>query len=224
MLWQSIHTLSQRSQNFLHGNICEKCWHYQHDLVVWTWLILLPRQKNSELPHNRSVPHLLIRSSTKTTSWVVSTHSCKRRIQHMKRKGRASAQSTNLSPTFHGTLAGKGCLHLHSSLMNTACSFLWDSLSLRYGWALHNSPSHCSCGQPFSVEHALTCKTVGFPAVRYNDITATLLTWVWKLTPTYNRCPESPCCITQQSLKTVLNSTSQCTNSGEEDLKSHLLM
>ena len=33
-----------------------------------------------------------------------------------------------------------------------------DSLSLRYGWPFQNSPSHCSCGQPFSVEHTLTCK------------------------------------------------------------------
>ena len=33
----------------------------------------------------------------------------------------------------------------------------------------------------YSIEHALTCKTVGFPAVRHNevrDITATLLTEV----------------------------------------------
>ena len=41
-----------------------------------------------------------------------------------------------------------------------------DSLSLRYGWPLHN----CICGQPFSVEHALTCKTGGFPAVRHNEV------------------------------------------------------
>lgn len=56
-----------------------------------------------------------------------------------------------------------------------------DSLSLRYGWPLHNTPSHCTCGQSFSVEHALTCKTGGFPAVRHNevrDITASLLTEV----------------------------------------------
>ena len=56
-----------------------------------------------------------------------------------------------------------------------------DCLSLRYDWPLQNSPAHCSCGQPFSVEHALTCKTGGFPAVRHNevrDITATLLTEV----------------------------------------------
>ena len=54
-----------------------------------------------------------------------------------------------------------------------------DSLSLRYGWPLQNLPSHCSCGYPFNVEHALTCKTGGFPAVRHNevrDITAMLLT------------------------------------------------
>ena len=56
-----------------------------------------------------------------------------------------------------------------------------DSLSLRYEWSFQNLPSRCNCGQPFSVEHALTCKTEGFPAVRHNevrDITATLLTEV----------------------------------------------
>ena len=45
-----------------------------------------------------------------------------------------------------------------------------ESLALRYGWPVHNSPSHCSCGQQFSVEHALTCKTGGFPVVRQGRI------------------------------------------------------
>ena len=56
-----------------------------------------------------------------------------------------------------------------------------DALSLRYDWAFQNSPSHCSCSHPFSVEHALSCKTGGFPAVRHNevrDVTASLLTEV----------------------------------------------
>ena len=56
-----------------------------------------------------------------------------------------------------------------------------DALSLRYNWPLQNQPSHCSCSQPFSIEHALTCKTGGFPAVRHNevrDITAALLSEV----------------------------------------------
>ena len=56
-----------------------------------------------------------------------------------------------------------------------------DALSLRYDWTLQNSPSHCSCSQAFSIEHALTCKTGGFPVVRHNevrDITASLLSEV----------------------------------------------
>ena len=55
------------------------------------------------------------------------------------------------------------------------------SFSFRYGWPFQNSPSNCFCAQPFTVEHALTCKTGGFPAVRQNevrDITAMLLTEV----------------------------------------------
>ena len=56
-----------------------------------------------------------------------------------------------------------------------------DALSLRNGWSLQNPPSHCTCGYPFSIDHALTCKTGGFPAIRHNevrDITASLLSEV----------------------------------------------
>ena len=56
-----------------------------------------------------------------------------------------------------------------------------DALSLQYGWSLQNPPSHCTCSHPFSIEHALTCKTGGFPAIRHNevhDITAFLLSEV----------------------------------------------
>ena len=57
-----------------------------------------------------------------------------------------------------------------------------DALCLRYGWLLENSPSHCSCGHQFSVEHALSCPTGGFPFIRHNelrDLTASLLTEVY---------------------------------------------
>ena len=56
-----------------------------------------------------------------------------------------------------------------------------DALSLRYGWAFENTPSHCSCGHPFCVEHALSCSTGGFPSIRHNevrDITASMLSEV----------------------------------------------
>ena len=42
--------------------------------------------------------------------------------------------------------------------------------SFRYDWSLQNLPSRCSCSHPFSVEHALNCKTGGFPAVRHNEV------------------------------------------------------
>ena len=86
-----------------------------------------------------------------------------RSMEHSQEKG-ASTWLTTLPIDEHG-------FALHKSAFR-------DGLSLRYGWSLQNSPSHCSCGQPFSVEHALTCKTGGFPAVRHNevrDITASVI-------------------------------------------------
>ena len=117
----------------------------------------------------------------------------KRRLQHakhMKQKEDAKNIQLNLPATLKHSMElsqEKGAsiwltmlpIDEHGFALHKAA--FRDSLSLRYGWPLHNSPSHSSCGQPFSVEHALTCKTGGFPAVRHNevgDITATMLTEV----------------------------------------------
>ena len=54
-----------------------------------------------------------------------------------------------------------------------------DALALRYGWPLQNTPTTCGCGQPFNIEHVLSCPTGGFPSIRHNeirDLTAQLLT------------------------------------------------
>ena len=45
-----------------------------------------------------------------------------------------------------------------------------DAISIRYGIPLHKLPSHCVCGSPFSVEHALTCKKGGFVSSRHNEV------------------------------------------------------
>ena len=53
-----------------------------------------------------------------------------------------------------------------------------DAISTRYAIPLHKLPSHCVCGNPFSVEHALNCKKGGFISSRHNEvrrITADLL-------------------------------------------------
>ena len=64
-----------------------------------------------------------------------------------------------------------------------------DALCLRYGWRPSHLPSHCICGQQFTVEHALSCSRGGGGGggdsvsvkVRHNeirDISASLLTEV----------------------------------------------
>ncbi len=53
-----------------------------------------------------------------------------------------------------------------------------DAIALRYGWPPANTPSHCVCGQSFSIQHALSCPRGGYPSIRHNelrDITASLL-------------------------------------------------
>ena len=60
-------------------------------------------------------------------------------------------------------------------------SGFWDALALRYDWPLKDTPSSCTCGHQFSIEHALSCPTGGFPTICHNevrDITASLLTEV----------------------------------------------
>ena len=93
-------------------------------------------------------------------------NSLKRCMELSQEKG-ASAWLTALPIEHHGYA-------LHKTAFR-------DALSLRYNWPFQNSPSHCSCGHPFNIEHALSCKTGGFPAVRHNevrDITASLLSEV----------------------------------------------
>ena len=45
-----------------------------------------------------------------------------------------------------------------------------DAIRLRYGWSLHNLPSECVCGKPFSADHALNCKIGGYPCIRHNQV------------------------------------------------------
>ena len=56
-----------------------------------------------------------------------------------------------------------------------------DALCLRYNWQPANLPNDCVCGHSFSVDHALSCSTGGFPSIRHNelrDFTAKVMTEV----------------------------------------------
>ena len=57
----------------------------------------------------------------------------------------------------------------------------FDALALKYGWLPARLPSHCTCGNTFTVEHSLSCPRGGFPIIRHNeirDLTANLLSEV----------------------------------------------
>jgi len=45
-----------------------------------------------------------------------------------------------------------------------------DALCLQYGWRPSHLPSHCICGQHFTVEHAPICTHGGFPSIRHNEL------------------------------------------------------
>ena len=62
------------------------------------------------------------------------------------------------------------CLPLqkHGFVMNK--SAFRDSLRLRYGKDLSRLPSHCPCGETYSVTHALNCHKGGFVIMRHNEV------------------------------------------------------
>ena len=58
-----------------------------------------------------------------------------------------------------------------------------DALCMRYNWQPDRLPSHCSCGQAFSIDHALSCVSGGYSVMRHNelrDFTASILQEVCK--------------------------------------------
>ena len=45
-----------------------------------------------------------------------------------------------------------------------------DSVCLRYGWNIPNTPSFCQCGKENSIDHTLNCKKGGYVAMRHNRV------------------------------------------------------
>ena len=44
-----------------------------------------------------------------------------------------------------------------------------DSICLRYGWSIPNTPRFCGCKQKNSVNHTLNCKLGGYVSMRHNN-------------------------------------------------------
>ena len=45
-----------------------------------------------------------------------------------------------------------------------------DALCMRYNWQPDYLPSHCACGQAFSIDYALSCATGGYSVLRHNEL------------------------------------------------------
>ena len=45
-----------------------------------------------------------------------------------------------------------------------------DSVCLRYGWRIPDTPAYCQCGQKNSHDHTLTCARGGYVIMRHNGI------------------------------------------------------
>ena len=45
-----------------------------------------------------------------------------------------------------------------------------DSVCLRYGWPIPNTPSYCQCKEPNTIDHTLCCKKGGYVALRHNRV------------------------------------------------------
>ena len=45
-----------------------------------------------------------------------------------------------------------------------------DVVCLRYGWLPDHLPSNCVCGAAFTVKHALSCPSGGYPSLRHHEV------------------------------------------------------
>ena len=102
----------------------------------------------------------------------------------------AAARSTNhpiaAIATSHGHLLRQGCLPWLTVLPMTSHGFSLPKAAFRDALCMRQPdhlPSHCSCGQAFSVDHALSCVSGGYFVMRHKelrDFTASVLQEVCK--------------------------------------------
>ena len=45
-----------------------------------------------------------------------------------------------------------------------------DSVCLRYGWRVPNTPSHCQCGKKYDIDHAMNCRLGRYVIMRHDRL------------------------------------------------------
>lgn len=153
---ESIYTASLKISDPLKEAIISNTSDYSYEIL------------SSQLIARSEVHKLRQQQSTQQSeSLKVNASDAMKRAMDLASEKGASSWLTTLPIEEFGFALHKGAFH--------------DALALRYGWSLTRTPSNCSCGTKFSVEHALSCSKGGFPIIRHNeirDLTANLLTEV----------------------------------------------
>ena len=117
---------------------------------------------------------ILVQESTHSYE-AIAEQICALSEIHLKRRKHASQQAEDLTQTLPPDLRRamdlakeKGASSWLTSLPIKEFGFCLhkgafsDALALRYGWPLSRTPSHCACGNSFTVEHTLSCPRGGF--------------------------------------------------------------
>ena len=122
--------------------------------------------------------------TTAAIAWTSMWPSCRQPFCSLKpateSHQRGTSKSTNhpitAVATSHGHLLRQECLPLahclayDQSRVFFAQSCVRDALCMRYNWQPDHLPSHCSCGQAFSLDHALSCVSGGYSVMQHNEL------------------------------------------------------
>ena len=134
--------------------------HRQHAYDYPTHTQMEQRQRKTRI-------HTSNRSEALTT-----VNALKSKLPTPQQRGMEQASEKGVSSWLTTTPLSKYGINLHKQALR-------DALSLRYGWTPARLASHCPCGHPFNVSHALSCPKGAMPIMRHNgisDIIAQLLT------------------------------------------------
>ena len=69
-----------------------------------------------------------------------------------------------------GAISWLNALPLEQQGFNLNKDEFRDAVNLRYNLPLNGLPSRCTCGKPFDVKHAMSCKKGGFVSQRHDNI------------------------------------------------------
>ena len=138
--------------------------HFNSVYVSMPLVKLICRQISEFNPHELSTEIKTLRAATDAQAEILYKDKRSKLMEHasdvmkiaLKAAGEKGASSwmTAVPSYDHGTILHKG-------------DFI-DACYMRYGWELLDLP--CTCGAPYSLQHALDCQTGGLRQIQHNEV------------------------------------------------------